>query len=241
MLEHESPIPLYYQIEKYLREKIDAQVWPPGTTLPSERELCQTFSVSKGPVRQAIKNLERAGLARAVQGKGVIINEKHLQPNPLANASFFKEIERLGMKPSSLVIKKEEIYPAPEIAGQLQLENTEKVILIKRLIRGDNLPLAVAVTYLPETLFPNLKEEDLTEMALYDLIVKKYNLAIKLVKESFEPVLPDKEEIILLGLESPLPSLLVRRTIYSDKRPVDYTTLLVKPDRCRYTLEIITG
>lgn len=241
MLEHESPIPLYYQIEKYLREKIDAQVWLPGTTLPSERELCQTFGVSKGPVRQAIKNLERAGLARAVQGKGVIINEKHFQPNPLANASFFKEIERLGMKPSSLIIKKEEVYPTPEISSQLQLENNEKVILIKRLIQGDNLPLAVAVTYLPETVFPNLEEEDLTEMALYDLITKKYNLAIRLVKESFEPVLPDKEEIVLLGLESSTPSLLVRRTIYSDNRPVDYTTLLVKPDRCRYTLEIPAG
>lgn len=238
MLNHHSPIPLYYQIEEMLREKIENETWNPGMTLPSERELCKMFSVSRGPVRQALRNLETAGLTYAVQGKGVIINEKPLQPNPLINASFFKEIERLGMKPSSEVVSQVIVQPSPEISRILQLNHNENLLSIKRLIKGDSIPLAVAVTHLPEQLFPGIATADLTEMALYDLIIKKYKIVIDKVQESFEPVLPDEETARLLYLNALKPSLLVHRISYSSSKPVDYTTLLVNANRCRYTLEL---
>jgi len=238
MLDHQSPIPLYYQIEALLREKIENGTWKPGMLLPSERELCQMFSVSRGPVRQALGNLAAAGLIYAVQGKGVIVNEKPLQLNPLINASLFKEIERLGMKPSSEIITQEVVVPSPEVFRILKLDQNEKMLLIKRLIKGDEIPLAVAVTHLPERLFPGIAATDLTEMALYDLIIKKFKISINRVQESFEPVHPDAEAIRLLNLNDAKPVLLVHRISYSAEKPVDYTTLLVNADRCRYTLEI---
>jgi GntR family transcriptional regulator len=238
MLDHHSPIPLYYQIEEKLRKKIDAGIWNPGTTLPPERELCEMFSVSRGPVRQALRNLETAGLTYAIQGKGVMVKEKPFQPNPLINASFFKEIERLGMKPSSEIILQEIKAPSPEICRMLQLERDENILLIKRLIKGDKVPLAVAVTHLPEKLFPDIADRDLTEIALYDLIIKHYMIDITKVQESFEPVLPDEEATRLLNLKMIKPSMIVHRISYASLKPVDYTTVLVNADRCRYTLEI---
>jgi GntR family transcriptional regulator len=238
MLDHQSPIPFYYQIEAILRQKIETGVWKPETTLPTEKELCAQFAVSRGPVRQALRNLEITGLVYPVQGKGVIVKETPFRPNPLINASFFKEIERLGLKPSSRIISQAMVAPTPEVAQILQLGKDEKILLIKRLIKGDAVPLALAVTHLPEQLFPGLDGADLTETALYDLIVKKYQIAIKKVQESFEPILPDSETLKLLNLDTHQPSLLVHRISYSATRPVDYTTLLVNADRCRYTLEL---
>lgn len=238
MLDHRSPIPLYYQIEAMLREKIENGVWKPGMLLPSERELCRMFNVSRGPVRQALHDLETDGLIYAIQGKGVIVNEKPLPLNPLVNASFFKEIERLGMKPSSEVINQEIVLPSPEVSRILKLKQDEKLLLIKRLIKGDAVPLAVAVTHLPAKLFPGIAAADLTEMALYDLIVKKYKIEISRVQESFEPVEPDAETSRLLNFNNAKPVLMVHRISYSVEKPVDYTTLLVGADRCRYTLEI---
>lgn len=238
MLDHHSPIPLYYQIEEILRKRIETSIWTPGMTLPSERELCEMFKVSRGPVRQALRNLENAGLTYAVQGKGVLVKEKTFQPNPLINTSFFKEIERLGMKPSSEIVHQEVVSPSPEVCRILKLEQDENLLIIKRLIKGDTVPLAVAVTHLPEKLFPGIAAEDLTKMALYDLIIKKYKLVINKVQESFEPVLPDEETVRLLNLNALKPSLLIHRISYSSVKPVDYTTMLVNANRCRYTLEI---
>jgi GntR family transcriptional regulator len=238
MLDHQSPIPFYYQIEAILRQQIEAGVWKPEMTLPTEHELCERFSVSRGPVRQALRNLETAGLTYAVQGKGVIVKKQPFRPNPLINTSFFKEIERLGMKPASEVISQATVYPEPAIAHALQLPETENILLIKRLIKGDAIPLALADTYLPERLFPGISVADLTETALYDLIIKKYRISIQRVRESFEPVLPDVVVARLLNLDISKPSLLVHRISYSTTGPVDYTMLLVNADRCRYTLEL---
>lgn len=238
MLDHKSPIPLYYQLEEEIRKKIEKRDWLPGATLPSERELCQIYGVSRGPVRQALRNLEAAGLVQAIQGKGVIVREKLFQPNLLANASLFKEIERQGMIPSAQVVKKEISVAPPHIIRQLLLLPADKILLLQRIIKGDDQPLALATTYLPLSLFPGILEYDLSGTALYDLITKVYKLTVDLVQEKFEPALPGKEEIALLGLIAPIPCLKVHRLILSRTRPVDYTIILVNGDRCLYTLEI---
>ncbi|NLY74114.1 MAG: GntR family transcriptional regulator [Firmicutes bacterium] len=237
MLNHDSPIPLYYQLEELLRHHIEEGIWPPGTVLPSERELCETYKVSRGPVRQAIKNLEIAGLARAIRGKGVIVNEKKFEPNPLANPSFFKEIERQGMKPSSVVIQSSIMGASVCVSEQLKLTPGASVYMIQRIIRGDDQSLALATTYLPKSLFPDFLEKDLAANAVYDLINRSNKTTIDRVRERFEPILPDKEAGKLLRITLTTPSLLVHRTSFSGVQPVEYTTILVRGDRCLYTLE----
>ena len=55
-------ISIYYQIEEYIREKIESQEWPQGSKLPSEMELAKYFNVSRSTVRHAIANLVLEGI-----------------------------------------------------------------------------------------------------------------------------------------------------------------------------------
>jgi DNA-binding FadR family transcriptional regulator len=48
--------------------------YPPGSLLPPEPVLCQSFDVSRSVVREAMKLLEEKGLARARQGHGTTIS-----------------------------------------------------------------------------------------------------------------------------------------------------------------------
>src|SRR3954470_6032425 len=48
--------------------------YPPGTLLPPEPVLCQSFDVSRSVVREAMKLLEEKGLARARQGHGTTVS-----------------------------------------------------------------------------------------------------------------------------------------------------------------------
>jgi DNA-binding FadR family transcriptional regulator len=57
-----------------LVETIVSGGYPPGTLLPPEPVLCQTFDVSRSVVREATKVLEEKGLARARQGHGTTIS-----------------------------------------------------------------------------------------------------------------------------------------------------------------------
>jgi DNA-binding FadR family transcriptional regulator len=46
---------------------------PPDSTLPTERELCAAFGVSRSVIRESVKVLEEKGLVRARQGQGTTV------------------------------------------------------------------------------------------------------------------------------------------------------------------------
>ena len=49
-------------------------VHPPGSPLPTEPVLCETFSVSRTVVREAVKMLQEKGLVQVRQGAGTTVN-----------------------------------------------------------------------------------------------------------------------------------------------------------------------
>jgi len=51
-------------------ERIRTGVWPPGTALPSERELMAEFKVSRLPLREAIAGLRALGVLHTRPGSG---------------------------------------------------------------------------------------------------------------------------------------------------------------------------
>ncbi len=60
------------QIERAIR----AGDFGPGDRLPSERELVETFGVSRVSVREAIRSLEALGLVRVYQGRGAFVSDR---------------------------------------------------------------------------------------------------------------------------------------------------------------------
>jgi GntR family transcriptional regulator of arabinose operon len=70
-------IPLYQQVEHYLREQISIGSLRTGDMLPSVKELCEQFGgINHLTVRQAIKNLSEDNLVRSIQGRGSFVTEQ---------------------------------------------------------------------------------------------------------------------------------------------------------------------
>ena len=66
---------LYHQIEAILLEQIVTGEFAPGTQLPTEKELCDLYHVSRPTVRQALVGLESQNLVRREQGRGTFVLE----------------------------------------------------------------------------------------------------------------------------------------------------------------------
>ena len=64
---------LYIQIYNQLHDAIISGRFQVGDKLPSEKELCQAFNVSRVPVREALCALELNGLVDSIQGGGVYV------------------------------------------------------------------------------------------------------------------------------------------------------------------------
>jgi DNA-binding FadR family transcriptional regulator len=68
------PANLATAVTTELVERIVRGLHPPGSSLPPEPVLCQSFSVSRTVVREAVKILQEKGLVQVRQGTGTVVN-----------------------------------------------------------------------------------------------------------------------------------------------------------------------
>jgi GntR family transcriptional repressor for pyruvate dehydrogenase complex len=78
---------LYEEVVGQLHQLIDDGKLKAGDRLPSERELAETFRVSRSSVREAIKTLENAGMVMSRPGSGTFITAVNVEAiiSPLAS------------------------------------------------------------------------------------------------------------------------------------------------------------
>ena len=64
---------LYLQVARALKKEIVGGVYPVGSQLPTEDDLCERFSVSRYTVREALRRLREDNLVSSRQGAGTIV------------------------------------------------------------------------------------------------------------------------------------------------------------------------
>ena len=69
------PARLAHAVVESLTDSIVSGAFPPGSALPVEPDLCETFGVSRITIREAVKSLEAKGLVRARQGSGTTVTQ----------------------------------------------------------------------------------------------------------------------------------------------------------------------
>lgn len=103
----------------------------PGDRLPSERELCEQFSVSRSVVREALSQLKSDGLVEAIRGSGAYVLEKDQRQ------SFRMQDIALGERDSLALVM--ELVETVEVAATrlAALRRTpEDLKLIRRALIG---------------------------------------------------------------------------------------------------------
>jgi GntR family transcriptional regulator len=64
---------LYLQILRSLKDEIVKGIYPVGSQLPTEEELCDRFSVSRYTVREALRRLRDDRLVASRRGAGTVV------------------------------------------------------------------------------------------------------------------------------------------------------------------------
>ena len=81
-LDRKSFVPLYYQLQETLKEKIESGEWAPGDALPPETKLAERYGVSRVCVRQALAILEDDREIERIQGRGTFVAQRKLLHRP---------------------------------------------------------------------------------------------------------------------------------------------------------------
>ncbi len=71
-----DPSPLYLQVIEQMKRRVAVGDLPPGTELPSIRQLAADLAVSVITIKRAYLELEREGVIVTRQGKGSVVADK---------------------------------------------------------------------------------------------------------------------------------------------------------------------
>ena len=234
MLDRQSAVPLYYQIQQFLLEQIHSGVFKSGQAILSEKEISARMGVSRMTVRQALKSLCSQGFLYSQRGKGTFVSETKLEKNFRNVLSFSEEMSNRGSRPSSRVLAFG-IAPADiKTAEALRIKPDEKVISLRRLRLADEIPMAIEWSHIPSHFCPDLLETFDPHSSLYERLAQRYGIHIAVTEEVAEAALANAEESRLLKIGKRSPVFHFVRTSYlRDGKPVEYVNSTYRGDRYR--------
>jgi GntR family transcriptional regulator len=212
---------------------------PAGSGMPTERELCERFAVSRATVRQALDRLEAEQRIYRHQGKGTFVARPKID-QPLELTSHTEHVRARGMDPASRLVGVTRVAAAPELAGMLGLQPGGEVLQIERVRLADGEPLAIELLNLDARRFDGVAGALGESQSLYELLRARYGVELSSAEETIEAVAAPEREADLLGIPSGAPVLLLcRQTFDASGDPVEYVRSHYRADRFRFRTRLV--
>lgn len=162
--------PLYMKLKDDILSSLsDAAYYSP---LPGERELSETFGVSRPTVRKSLQMLEKEGQVERLPGKGSFYlgNKIHVDSHKTSGIAFYAEVVSQGKYTRSHILQQNAEYASPHVAARLNIDEREMVFHLERLrYIGDEL-YSLANAYIPLTICPELIKICFTDLSLHDTL-----------------------------------------------------------------------
>lgn len=229
-----SRIPLYYQLMDIIMEDINNGKYKENDKLPSERELCQMYDISRATVRQTILELEKEGYIYKQHGKGTFVSGERFKQDLLKFYSFTEEMKKAGKKPSTIVIDFEITRLNENVAKKMRMNEGEKIYKFTRLRLVDEKPMIIETSHIPYDRFKGISKEDLEQNPMYDIFTKRYKCVFSKAEESFRPVLTRADEAEFLQNEVGSPSMKTERLTFENNNIIEYTVSIARGDKFKY-------
>jgi GntR family transcriptional regulator len=166
-------MPIYKDIIQYVTDRINDGVFPRGSLLPTEQELCDMFNTSRMTVRKALDELENKNVIYRIQGKGSFVPAFEI--NNYSLSGFTKTMENKGLRHSTQVLCFEERAASKSIAEALRVRPDARVWYLKRLRCVEGEPVSIEKLYYNAALFPNFLSHDFSKESVFAVLRQEYN------------------------------------------------------------------
>ena len=142
-------VPLYYQLESVLREKILSGQFASLERIPTEAELATEYGVSRITVRQALAALEEDGLVRRKAGLGTFVTELPSFSGDLKVEGSLDHLLSMGQATSIQLLDLRTVEATPQQADRMGLSRGAQLTRCERLRFFHQEPLSYIVALLP--------------------------------------------------------------------------------------------
>ncbi len=234
VLERESAVPLYVQLEQILHGRISSGEWAPGQRIPSENELNRHYGLSRMTVRGVLTKLVNDGLLVRVPGKGTYVAEPKISAVSPAYRGVREQLEALGYSTTTRLVSLGLESPSAGVRTQLGLADDEQVWAIVRVRSVEGSPISLHRSYVPARLAPGLDSHDVVGEQLCVVLETEYGLPMRHVREELEAVAVSAADARELRMRRGSPALLLHDVIGDERaQPFEYSTIVFRGDKLR--------
>lgn len=220
--------PLYEQVKRHMSEAILVGEWEPGTVLPGEVALSQSFGVAVGTIRRAMADLVAEGLLTRRRKTGTVVTGR----SPHHSLRFFFQYFRLHDRSGGLVRSRVKMLSAeirtatPEEAEALRISDAASVLHLHRVRQVDGEPVMHDRLSLPAERVPDFPLEiDAIPELLYLYLLERYGIRISVVREELATDMATEEDAKLLAVRRPSAVLTIAEVAFDQGgQPMIYAT-----------------
>jgi DNA-binding GntR family transcriptional regulator len=243
-----SKIPLYSQIEFFLRNKILSGQYKSGTKLPTKEELAIQFGVSKITVTNALSSLQREGLITSIRGKGTFVTKgvSSLKESIILTSmeDILRGAARYDVKSFKVkTVKMGEKHVPNDIQAFFGLGSDDNVQWIRRIRLLKRVPVWYLENFIPVKISQrfnlHLTEKILREMPLLEII--KMNTGLEISRgELFLEAVPAESDIAEV-LQCQIFNPLIHMRVYfwfSTGEPIEAANAFLRGEYFQYKIDI---
>ena len=225
-----------------IRNYINVNGLSEGEKLPSERDMCEMWGISRSALRSAIRHLTTMHVLESRQGSGTYV----APARPISYSGvgkvmgFSDNVRSSGHTPSSLVVSQGACAADAHVAKKMGVDVGHAVFKLVRLRRVDGLPCMLETSMVNTDVCPGIASHDFSGESLFDVIRDGYCLDIAHGWDSLSISRLDEWEADLLG-GKPGASVLFQQGVSrdGDGRCIEYYKSVIRPDR--YTFVSLCG
>jgi GntR family transcriptional regulator len=236
-INRDNPTPLYQQIRFILSNLIFKGELLPGDPIPTERELCERYGVSRITAIKALDEMERQGLINRIQGKGSIVAIRSIDSTKTV-AGLTELVRAQGMTTRAKLLASECISGSSrmKLDFQLPVDSEQQFYHFRRLRYVNEHPVVILDTYVLREVGERMLEHDLATTSFYRLYEDIFQRKISHAESTLYPIVATPEIQDLLQCERDTAHFLSQGISYLEGDiPVEVTTGLYHGNWFRYT------
>lgn len=235
MLDTASPVPLYHQLAERLFAEIRGGRYRPGSKLPSEHELAETYGLGRPTVRQATAALIQRGLLERRRGSGTYVRSVPAQVDLFSLTGTLMSFEAHGITLASEL----ERPRTEQVAEPAHPLHGREAVRVTRLSRVDGEPVLLEELDFDAERFPGLAKLVRKDRSLSDIVERQYQMRPDSADQTFRVVKLSRLLAARLALPAGSPILRVDRTLhFALAKSAAFVRMYCRTDRFAFSQRI---
>lgn len=231
--------PLYVRLRDQLRADILEGRRAPGEQLPSESELGARHGVSRITVRQALADLQSAGLIVRQQGKGAFVAPPQATQRLERLEGLAEALAQQGQAVHSRQVALRTVRAPEAVARALGLAPRTEVVQLQSLRYLDRAPLSFSVSHFVPGLGERLARIDLAGRDLLEVMERDLALPVRQAQVEIRAEALSARDARLLKAEPGSPGLRIDRLVLAEgEQPLHTESAVYPADRFSYRLTL---